>query len=328
MRSKFFKILALVLLPFVVFELIQIRNQKITAAEAHNVQFGLLTVDLGVPSGDPVFVVANMLPGDCVTKTIKVKNEGDVGKSLVVRSDNVDDPDHFADALNIKISEASELYNNTLTQFFADSDSMPGVALGQINPGASKNYDFQICFDSGSGNEYQNKKVVFDLVFGEKISDSDIPDACKKLGALNKIVGDDRNNHLHGSHRGDLIIGLGGNDNIEGGAGEDCIVGGPGNDKLSGGSRNDVILGNEGNDDISGGSGDDLIYAGAGNDKVEAGSGDDKVYGEEGQDNLFGGGGNDFLDGGPDHDFLKGESGHHDVCINGESVHESCEEVH
>jgi Ca2+-binding RTX toxin-like protein len=81
---------------------------------------------------------------------------------------------------------------------------------------------------------------------------------------------------LHGSQKGDVLVGDGGNNAISGHCGSDRIVGGGGNDVLAG---------------------DDCPVSG----------------GLPGQDRMYGGSGRDRLSGGPKADYADGGAGR-DVC--------------
>ena len=59
--------------------------------------------------------------------------------------------------------------------------------------------------------------------------------------ALKVITGNNNNNNINGTTKGDLILGLGRNDTIRGGNGNDVINGGTGNDTLYGQGGNDTF---------------------------------------------------------------------------------------
>ncbi len=354
-------------LVIVGYQFIQQRPQQ--ASAHYQVHSGnLLITYLGVPiGGDPIFQVHNMLPGDCVTRTVQVKNNGTNPANITVRSDNEIDDDGLSTQLDLTISEnATDLYGGTngtktVNDFFTDSNP-DGLPLSTVTGnGGTTSYDFQVCFKTTAGNEYQLTQTIFDLIFKQTKPPVQLPEVCSDLqGIVTEVItGTPGHDKLEGTPANELIIGLAGNDKIHGGGGHDCIIGGDGKDKLYGQSGNDIIDGGEGKDKIDAGSGNDLIfggaeqdnidsgsgedtiYAGPGNDKVNAGSqddlvyggtgkdqikggsGNDQLYGEDDDDKLQGGSGNDYLDGGPDQDRLHGDSGT-DTCVAGENLH-SCE---
>ncbi len=139
---------------------------KVTRVEAH----GDLVINFGVPSGDPVFVVENMLPGDSEDRDIIITNNGTNPHLIMVRGVKTEESGNFSTILDFVISENGiDLYGGTagtktLANFFADS--IPnGVNLNTVNPGQTKTYNFKAFFPDNSGNEFQNKRVVFDLIF-------------------------------------------------------------------------------------------------------------------------------------------------------------------
>ncbi len=283
---------------------------------------GDLTVDWGVPSGNPIFTISNMSPGQSEEHTVSIKNNASVTRPVGVRGIKTSETGGIASVLKIVISKnSSDVYGGasltgakTLQEFFNESGNINGIFLANQNSGETANYRFKVTFNQGSGNEFQNKNVIFDLQIGISVK---IPVECSGINFNgNTIFGTAGNDKLSGSSKNDLIFGFEGNDKIDGGGGDDCIVGGPGNDKLSGGSGNDVLLGGAGNDELDGGSGNDKLYGNEGNDKLEGGSGDDILWGGDGNDTLSGGSGNDSLEGGSGTNVLNGESGI-DTCVNG-----------
>ena len=351
-------VVAILLLPFVFFGLYKVISDKPSNVKA----FGQLTVDLGVPSGDPIFVVHNMLPGDCENREVKITNGGDEDTHVAVRSANVEDTDNLSTVLSMLITENSTtLYSDSLANFFVASGTLDGVPLSTLSPLETKTYNFKVCFDQNAGNDFQNTRVVFDLIFGEVISPFTLPDECKELtGIITFVVeGTEGDDDIRATHENELILGFGGDDELDGNGGDDCIVGGEGKDEIDGGQGKDIILGGAGNDDIDGGQGNDiiyggdekdeidggsgediiygnagddeidgrshndLIYGGSGNDILDGGSGEDDIYGEEGDDTIDGSTQNDFLDGGADTDDLDGGTGT-DTCVNGETL-DDCE---
>jgi hypothetical protein len=117
---------------------------------------------------DPVFNITNMAPGDVVpTKTITVKNNGTVARMVAVRADEIvrtpDGPPDLDDVLTLEIGGDAAVSFTNLKEFLDDSD---GVLLGIINPGQIKNYDFDVTFPSSANNDFQDRSVVFNLIFG------------------------------------------------------------------------------------------------------------------------------------------------------------------
>ncbi len=248
---------------------------------------GDLTVDWGVPSGNPIFTVSNMVPGDVETRTVLVTNGAASIRPVGVRGEEVNPTGSFSSALDIIISEdGSDLYGGasadgpkTLTEFFSDSAGEDGIFLQNLNPGDTKTYTFKVTFDSSAGNEFQDKEVVFDIIFGLSVQ---VPEECGGITRDGEtIFGTNGSDHLVGTPKNDLIFGFGGDDSINGTSGNDCIVGGDGNDSIRGNHGNDVILGGNGDDFIKGNNGQDHLIGGDGNDSLKGGSGIDTCVGGE-----------------------------------------------
>lgn len=273
---------------------------------------GDLNIDWGVvPSGNPIFVVNNMAPGDpCETRTVNVTNGGLVNREVGVRGVKTAELGALGSVLEIEIEKvlpATNIYGPlTLDQFFTESAGANALSLGTQMPSESVDYEFTVCFPETAGNEFQETSVVFDLTIGIVIP---TPDECLEMTFANTIFGTDGNDRIRGTSAPELIFGLEGNDRIDGGGGNDCIVGGEGNDRINDSSGKDVVVGGIGNDYIDSGSGDDLVRGGEGNDHLIGGSGSDVIWGEFGEDHLEGGSGNDELHGGNENDLIEGGSG-------------------
>ena len=103
---------------------------------------GDLTIDWGVPSGDPIFVVDNMAPGDMVSKSVAVTNDAVSIRPVGVRGEEVNQTGNISTVLDIVISEDGfDLYGGgstggpkTLVEFFDDSAGVDGIFLQNLNP--------------------------------------------------------------------------------------------------------------------------------------------------------------------------------------------------
>ncbi len=112
----------------------------------------------------PLFSEANFLPGDAITRFANVKNNSGTTKKIAVEAINESDPDGLGDKLRIKITEgATEHYNDTLAQFFADGELFLSSLAGG---GTQTQYDFTISFISSAPDSYQEKSLGFDILIG------------------------------------------------------------------------------------------------------------------------------------------------------------------
>lgn len=270
---------------------------------------GDLEVDWGVVEPGPIFVVANMLPGDTKERSIDVTNNATVARPVGVRGIKTSETGNFSSVLNIVITEgANTLYGPVnLDQFFTDSAGLDGIPLSTLGPGDTTTYTFKVTFNSGAGNEFQGKEVIFDLIIGIAI---DIPQECQHIEFSGPPIfgtsGDDR---IRGTRGNDLIFAFEGNDRVFGLLGNDCIVGGEGKDELRGEVGNDVIFGNEGNDLVIGANGEDKLFGGEGNDTIKGENNEDYIEGNEGNDKITGGNGDDEILGGEGNDNISAENG-------------------
>ena len=119
----------------------------------------------------PLFNEANFMPGDSVTRWIKVQNNTASAQPIGVAATNFADPlpsDDLARALNIVIRKGStDLYggslgNKTLADFFAAGD----LKIDDLAGSANAQYDFVISFPPEKENEWQLKRTGFDIVLG------------------------------------------------------------------------------------------------------------------------------------------------------------------
>jgi len=274
---------------------------------------GDLSVDWGVPDGDPIFVENNMAPGDVEDRDVDVTNSAASPRTVGVKGVRTSGIGDIESVLEIVISEGgTDLYGGTtgtktLADFFADSTDINGIALSSLSPSDSTTYNFEVTFLSSSGNEFQATSVVFDITIGIVV---EVPEECSEIDFDGEpIFGTSRAENLHGTPGNDLIFGFEGGDKIEGNSGDDCLVGGEGSDRINGNAGNDVLLGQGGSDSLKGNNGNDHLIGGDGSDSLDGGNGEDTLEGGEGSDSLSGGNENDALFGGGGSDSLKGDNG-------------------
>lgn len=320
--TKFIKIIALTTSLVVAFNIISPNFLEKSTVRA----IGDLTVNWGVPEGDPIFVINNMVPGQVESRDVDITNGGTGIRPVGVRSEIVDDTGGLSSMMDFKISDgATDLYGGTtgpktLADFFTEGVPPNGIFLSNVNAGATKTYVFTATFKPEAGNGFQNTQVIFDIIIGITI---DIPAECEQITfSGSPIFGTSGGDSLEGTTGNDLIIGFEGGDSIDGKTGDDCILGGTGGDSLKGGEGNDFVFGNEDHDSLRGGSGVDLLVGGSGHDSLYGEGHNDKLVGEDGDDSLHGNGGEDELLGGDGKDSLKG-GGENDILIGGAGLFDS-----
>ncbi len=266
---------------------------------------GDLSVDWGggIDIDIPLFDVSNMIPGDIESRIVIVKNNAPSSRPVGVRSKNINNIDTLSDVLTVVIEKngtaiygtGSSTGTKTLTNFFTESSTIDGLLLSHQSPSSTTLYEFFVSFDALAGNEYQNKKLTFDLEIGISIP---VPLACQHIdfGLATPLFGTKKSDSITGTAGNDLIYVFEGGDKVDGKGGNDCIVGGIGGDELIGGNGHDVILGEEGGDSLVGGAGNDMVLGGNGSDTMRGDAGNDTIIGENGSDDARGGVGTDSCD--------------------------------
>jgi len=155
--------ISLVIITGVVGLVMLIKDTKITKA------FGDFIVTF--PSS-PFFHATNLAPGDVVNKSLTIMNSGTLARMVAIKADQVyrnpaSNP-NLDDTLTMEISESSNiLYGPTeLNNFLNNTNTNGTILYSLINPSQTKNYDFNVVFPTGAGNEYQARSVEFDLHVG------------------------------------------------------------------------------------------------------------------------------------------------------------------
>ena len=132
---------------------------------------GDLTVNWGVPEGDPIFIVNNIAPGESESRVVTVTNDASVSRTVAVRGIKTSESNDLATTLDFVIQEgATDLYGGTsptgqktLQDFFDETAGFEGVELSSLAPSNSTSYTFTVTFKPDSGNQFQNSQVIFVL---------------------------------------------------------------------------------------------------------------------------------------------------------------------
>jgi Ca2+-binding RTX toxin-like protein len=329
LRNKILKISIILLLLITTYNFAAPNFLDSTTAYA----VGDLNIDWGVPSGDPIFVVENMLPGDMESREVEVTNNASTSRPIGIRSIKTLETKAFSTVLDFVILDgATPIYGTgsptgpkTLDEFFAESSAIDGISLTTLSSSASKTFTFKVTFEESANNDFQKAQVIFDLIIGIGF---DVPQECLDINFFGSpIFGTEGDDKIKGTNKNDLIIAFEGNDKVKASNGDDCIIGGPGDDKLDGSNGKDVIFGNEGDDVLDGSNGGDILIGGEGNDKlkgtngkdyldggpgndkVDASNGDDEIFGGEGDDEIKASNGDDFIIAGPGNDKVDAGNG-------------------
>lgn len=123
----------------------------------------------------PLFNETNFVPGEDVTRWVKVTNNSSQTQKIAVEAINENDPDNLGSRLNLVIKEGDQIrYNDILADFFSAGE----VYLSDLAGNGSKTqYDFTVTFDSGAGNPFEGKILSFDLLVGFQGTEGGLPPA-------------------------------------------------------------------------------------------------------------------------------------------------------
>ena len=125
-----------------------------------------------LPLTGPIFSETNFLPGDGVTRLIRVTNNSVETQRIATEAINKNDLNNFASQMNLTIKEsATVIFNNTLAQFFSQGETY----LSSLASGVQTQYDFTITFNPGSENYYQGKTLGFYILVGFEGTEGGLP---------------------------------------------------------------------------------------------------------------------------------------------------------
>ncbi len=112
----------------------------------------------------PLFSEANFVPGDGVTRWVKVTNNSQDAKSILIEAINFSNPGNLGDNLELTIKEGStELFSDTLANFFSYGEVFLSDLAGD---GGSTQYDLNIRFPENADNASMQDSLAFDILIG------------------------------------------------------------------------------------------------------------------------------------------------------------------
>ena len=124
------------------------------------------------PLSGSMFSETNFLPGNDVTRLIRVTNNSGETQRIAAETINESDPDNFSSQLNLTIKEgATAIFDDTLKKFFDQGETY----LSSLAAGAQTQYDLTIDFTLESGNDYQEKALGFDMLVGFEGTEGGLP---------------------------------------------------------------------------------------------------------------------------------------------------------
>lgn len=110
----------------------------------------------------PLFLNANVTPGDQVERTVVVSNTGSALETVRASVRN-QFSDGLSEVMRLTISSNSTVY---FTGSFKDFFALPYAELGTLTGGSNRTYTFRASLPSTVGNPYQHKTLRFDLLIG------------------------------------------------------------------------------------------------------------------------------------------------------------------
>jgi hypothetical protein len=112
----------------------------------------------------PLFSEANFIPGDGVTRWVKVTNNSQNTQGVLIEAINFSNSGDLGDNLELTIKEGSnELYKDTLTNFFSYGELFLSNVAGD---GGSTQYDLNVRFPEGADNTSMEDSLSFDILIG------------------------------------------------------------------------------------------------------------------------------------------------------------------
>lgn len=116
----------------------------------------------------PLFSESKILPGDSVTRWVKVSNQSEDIVNLTILVLEPTDPDNLGSKMNMQIKKGDDIiYRQPLSDFL----SANSINIGSLYSGESVQLYFTVSFDIQTGNEYQLKNLGFDIAINAQ-SDS------------------------------------------------------------------------------------------------------------------------------------------------------------
>ncbi|MBU4353628.1 hypothetical protein KKA18_02995, partial [Patescibacteria group bacterium] len=129
-----------------------------------------------------LFNEANFLPGEAVTRSVKVTNDSNLPQLIAIQALNVSNPiinigspARLGDVLILEIKENGvRRYKNDLSRFFSAGE----ITLSDsklAGKGAQAQYDFIVTFYAGANNPFQGKSLGFDILVGFQGEEGGLP---------------------------------------------------------------------------------------------------------------------------------------------------------
>ncbi|MDO8668420.1 MAG: fibronectin type III domain-containing protein [bacterium] len=117
----------------------------------------------------PLFGNANIMPGDSVSKWVRVENKVNDNIVVTTAATNVNNEDDLGGQMNLTIKKGTTvLYDDTMTAFFGAGN----INLGALAIGETGQFNYTVTFNSQAGNDFQGKTMGFDISVTAQASES------------------------------------------------------------------------------------------------------------------------------------------------------------
>lgn len=103
-------------------------------------------------------------PGRTLSKPVRIRNTATKVQTIGVKTQNITISDILSEVFSIsiwKIGESSVIWTGSLKDFLKVE-----ISLSAFEPSSEQDFAFEVKMDKSADNNYQNKKMSFDLVFG------------------------------------------------------------------------------------------------------------------------------------------------------------------
>jgi hypothetical protein len=119
---------------------------------------------------DPLFGETNFVPGNDVTRYIRVENTSGTTRPITIEFIDYSDDDGLGTQLTLLIEENSTpLYTGTVADFYYNQGE---YYLSDLATGNNTQYNLTISFQPSAGNDYQKKMLGFDIIAGSEGEES------------------------------------------------------------------------------------------------------------------------------------------------------------
>lgn len=132
----------------------------------------------------PLFTEKNLVPGDTVSRWVKIKNVSAFDTAIYLSAEDKSTPSTIlSNVLILKIEcGGGQVYNGTLANLFTLTDLTAAPLLGTLSAGDLLTCTLTVAFDKTADNPYQGLTTTTDFIFGFETGPTPTPAPGKTLG--------------------------------------------------------------------------------------------------------------------------------------------------